>query len=99
MNHLKTNETELEASFAWESEDTTSSATLRMEIANKHNVYIWHSIELAQHQPRNGNMTYRFTLPTLHHSYDYLQIYLVNQTGGRVRLKRFKLTATSLLRE
>lgn len=99
MKHLRTDETALRANFAWEVEDTTGSATLRMEVANKHNVYIWNTIELALQKPKTDSMTFQFTLPTLHHDYDYLQIYLVNRTGKMVRLKRFKLTAISLIRD
>lgn len=99
LKHLSTDETELKAEFAWEVEDTTGSVTLCMEVANKHNVYLWNTIELALQKPKTDSMTYAFTLPTLHHSYDYLQVYVVNRTGKAMRLKRFKLTATSLIRE
>lgn len=99
MEHLATDETELKADFAWEVADTTGSVTLRMELANKHNVYLWNTIELALNKPRSDSATFSFTLPTLHHSYDYLQVYLVNRSGKEIRLKRFQLTATSLIRD
>lgn len=98
MKHLPTDETELKAEFSWEVDDTTGTASLCMEIANKHNVYVWNTIELAFQKPKSDSMSYQFTLPALHHQYDYLQIYLVNRTGKSIRLKHFKLTATSLIR-
>lgn len=99
LDHLQTEETELKAELAWNVEDSTGSVSLCMEVANKHNVYNWNTIELALLKPKNDSLNYTFTLPSLHHDYDYLQIYLVNRSGKAFHLKRFKLTASSLIRE
>lgn len=100
LDIIPNDETLIHVHIVTQINDTTKSATLRMEMESKYNIYAWNFLELASGKPRNKNLAqdFYFNLSPIRHQNDELHVYIGNDTDTEIIVHSIEVKSTSLLR-
>lgn len=100
LDLIPNDETLIEVRIVTESNDSTKSATLRMEMESKYNIYSWNSLEVALEKPKNTKLTQDliFNLSPIRHRKDELHVFMDNRTDKEIIVHSIEVKSTSLVR-
>jgi hypothetical protein len=100
LDLIPNDETLIEVRIVTENNDSTKSATLRMEMESKYNIYSWNSLEVALAKPKNTKLTQDliFNLSPIRHRKDELHVFMDNKTDKEIIVHSIEVKSTTLVR-